>query len=87
MTLGEAKDMGAIGVFGDKYGDMVRVYIIGDYSMELCGGPHVKRTGDLGRFRIVKEEASSKGVRRIRATVEAPAADEQPAAQEAEASS
>jgi alanyl-tRNA synthetase len=86
MTLGEAKDAGAIGVFGDKYGERVKVYIIGDYSMELCGGPHVRRTGELGRFRIVKEEASSKGVRRIRATVEAPAEAEAPETQEAEAS-
>ncbi|MBN2492917.1 MAG: alanine--tRNA ligase [Planctomycetes bacterium] len=76
MTLGEAKDAGAIGVFGDRYGERVKVYRIGDYSMELCGGPHVRRTGELGRFRILKEEASSKGVRRIRATVDPPAAPE-----------
>ena len=69
MTLGEAKDMGAIGVFGDKYGDRVKVYLIGGYSAELCGGPHVTRTGEIGRFKIKKEEASSKGVRRIRAVV------------------
>ncbi len=61
--------MGAIGVFGDKYGDRVKVYLIGGYSAELCGGPHVTRTGEIGRFKIKKEEASSKGVRRIRAVV------------------
>jgi len=72
MTLGEAKDANAIGVFGDKYDDKVKVYIVGDYSMELCGGPHVTTTGEIGRFKIIKEEASSKGVRRIRATVEGP---------------
>ena len=70
MPLDEAKHLGAIGIFGDKYGEKVKVYIIDDYSMELCGGPHVSRTGELGRFKILKEEASSKGVRRIRATVE-----------------
>ena len=66
---------GALGAFGDKYGETVKVYTAGDplgewYSMEICGGPHVERTGVLGRFRILKEESSSAGVRRIRAVVE-----------------
>jgi alanyl-tRNA synthetase len=65
---------GALGAFGDKYGDVVKVYTAGDpdgdwYSKEICGGPHVTSTGTLGPFRIVKEESSSSGVRRIRATV------------------
>jgi alanyl-tRNA synthetase len=65
----------ALGAFGDKYGDIVKVYTAGDpdgdwYSKEICGGPHVKHTGVLGRFRIVKEESSSSGVRRIRAVVD-----------------
>ncbi|HTW99035.1 MAG TPA: alanine--tRNA ligase-related protein [Acidimicrobiales bacterium] len=69
---------GALGAFGDKYGDLVTVYTAGDpngewYSKEICGGPHVTHTGELGRFRIVKEESSSAGVRRIRAVLEAPA--------------
>lgn len=70
MPYKEAKDMGAIGVFDDKYGDVVSVYKIGDISMELCGGPHVKSTGEIGNFKIKKEESSSKGVRRIKAVIE-----------------
>jgi alanyl-tRNA synthetase len=66
---------GALGAFGDKYGESVKVYTAGDpagdwYSKEICGGPHVAGTGALGRFRILKEESSSAGVRRIRAVVE-----------------
>lgn len=69
---------GAIGAFGDKYGPVVKVYTAGDpegewYSKEICGGPHVTSTGAVGRFRILKEEASSSGVRRIRAAVDSPA--------------
>jgi alanyl-tRNA synthetase len=67
MSVEEAKGQGAIGLFGDKYGDKVKVYSIGDYSMEICGGPHVEHTGVLGNFKIIKEEASSAGVRRIKA--------------------
>ncbi len=70
MSYNEAKKMGAIGVFDDKYGDIVSIYKIGDISMELCGGPHVKNTGEIGKFKIIKEEASSKGVRRIKAVLE-----------------
>ena len=67
MTLEEAKNSGAIGLFENKYGDKVKVYTIGDFSKEICGGPHVEHTGELGKFVIKKEEASSAGVRRIKA--------------------
>ena len=67
MTLEEAKEQGAMGLFESKYGEKVKVYTIGDFSKEICGGPHVKHTGELGRFKIKKEEASSAGVRRIKA--------------------
>jgi len=70
MTVKEAKAKGAIGIFGDKYGEIVKVYSMGDFSMELCGGPHAQNTKDLGTFKIQKEEASSSGVRRIKATLE-----------------
>ena len=70
MTVAEAKAMGAIGVFDSKYGEKVKVYSIGDYSTEICGGPHAKNTGELGKFRIVKEQSSSAGVRRIKAVLE-----------------
>ncbi len=69
MTVDEAKASGAIGVFGDKYGEKVKVYTMGAYSKEICGGPHVARTGLLGSFKIQKEESSSAGVRRIKAVV------------------
>ena len=62
--------MGAEAMFLDKYGDIVTVYKIGDVSIELCGGPHVERTGELGNFKIKKEEASSSGVRRIKAILQ-----------------
>ena len=67
MTYDEAKKSGAIGLFTNKYGDRVKVYTIGDFSKEICGGPHVTHTGELGRFKIKKEESSSSGVRRIKA--------------------
>ncbi|TSC64336.1 MAG: alanyl-tRNA synthetase [Parcubacteria group bacterium Gr01-1014_106] len=69
MTPDEAKAAGALGFFEERYGDQVRVYSIGDFSQEICGGPHVERTGTLGHFRIVKEEALAAGIRRIRAVV------------------
>ncbi len=69
MTVDEAKASGAIGVFGDKYGEKVKVYTMGSFSKEICGGPHVARTGMLGSFKIQKEESSSSGVRRIKAVV------------------
>jgi len=70
MTFEEAKNMGAQAVFEQKYGDKVSVYVIGDYSIEVCGGPHVKNTSELGHFRIIKESSISAGVRRIRAILE-----------------
>ena len=70
MTLEEAKELGATGLFENKYGDKVKVYTIGDFSREICGGPHVNNTEVLGKFIIKKEEASSSGVRRIKAVLE-----------------
>ena len=70
MTVEQAHQSGAIGVFGDRYGERVRVYAAGDFSREICGGPHAQRTGELGTFKIQKEESSSSGVRRIRAVLE-----------------
>ena len=67
MPLQQALDQGALAFFGDRYGGQVSVYTIGDYSMEVCGGPHVQHTGNLGRFRILKAEAIGNGVQRIRA--------------------
>lgn len=69
MTVPEAKAQGAIGLFESKYGEIVRVYTMGQFSKEICGGPHADRTGDLVSFKILKEEASSAGVRRIKATI------------------
>ena len=66
----EAKAKGAHGTFEDKYGSIVKVYSIGEFSKEICGGPHVKNTNELGTFKIVKEESSSAGVRRIKAVLE-----------------
>ena len=70
MPLEEAKKIGAMALFGEKYEDIVKVYKIGDFSTEVCGGPHVERTGVLGNFVIKKEQSSSSGVRRIRAVLE-----------------
>jgi alanyl-tRNA synthetase len=70
MSPAAAKELGAIGLFGDKYGDSVTVYSIGAYSKEICTGPHVSTTGELGHFKIAKEEAVSAGVRRIKAVLE-----------------
>ncbi len=70
MTLEEARESGAIALFGNKYDEVVKVYSIGDFSKEVCGGPHVEHTRQLGRFRIVKEQSSSQGVRRIKAVLE-----------------
>ena len=72
MTVPEAIAKGAMHVFESKYGEKVRTYKMGDYSFEICGGPHAERTGELGEFHIQKEEASSAGVRRIKATVTGP---------------
>ncbi len=70
MTVPEAKAKGAIGLFESKYGERVRTYRMGDYSFEICGGPHANNTGDLGSFKIKKEESSSAGVRRIKAVIQ-----------------
>src|SRR3989344_604867 len=70
ISVEEAKKTGAIGVFDHKYGEKVKVYTLGDYSKEICGGPHVKNTKEMGHFKIIKEESSSKGVRRIKAVLE-----------------
>lgn len=71
MPLEKAYEEGAIGVFSAKYGDIVKVYTIPGYSKEICGGPHAKNTGELVSFKILKEEASSAGVRRIKAVIAA----------------
>lgn len=74
MPLEEAKDKGAMGVFESKYDEKVKVYSVGEgenkFSYEICGGPHVERTGGLGKFKIKKESSSSAGVRRIKAVLE-----------------
>ncbi len=70
MTLNEARESNAIGIFDNKYGDRVKVYTISGYSNEICGGPHASNTNELGKFIILKEEASSAGVRRIKAKIE-----------------
>ena len=70
MTPEKAHEIGAIGIFDSKYGDEVNVYFIGDYDVQICGGPHVKHTGELGHFKLQKEESSSAGVRRIKGVLE-----------------
>jgi alanyl-tRNA synthetase len=70
LGLDEAKKSGAIALFGEKYEAQVKVYTIGDFSKEVCGGPHVERIGALGAFSIQKEQSSSAGIRRIRAVLE-----------------
>ncbi|MEK7658727.1 MAG: alanine--tRNA ligase [Patescibacteria group bacterium] len=74
MNLEKAKELNAMGVFESKYGEKVKVYTIGEgneiASREICGGPHVEKTGVLGHFKIIKEESSSFGVRRIKAILE-----------------
>lgn len=71
MTVEEARKQNAVGVFGSRYGEMVKVYTIGDVDKEICGGPHAEHTGQLVHFRILKEQSSSAGVRRIKATIDA----------------
>ena len=70
MSYEDAVKSGAIGSFANKYGEIVKVYTIGNLSKEICGGPHVNNTGELGHFKIIKEESSSAGVRRIKAILE-----------------
>jgi alanyl-tRNA synthetase len=69
MTLEEAKKKNAQGVFDHKYADKVSVYTTGNFSIEICGGPHVKNTKELGKFKIKKEESSAAGIRRIKAVL------------------
>ena len=69
MSPDEARASGAVGIFDNKYGDQVTVYTMGKFSKEICGGPHAKTTGELKLFKILKEESSSSGVRRIKATI------------------
>ena len=66
----DAKAEGAIGLFENKYGEQVKVYTMGTFSKEICGGPHATHTGELGHFKITKEQSSSSGVRRIKAILE-----------------
>jgi alanyl-tRNA synthetase len=70
MSVKEAKSKGAIGVFDEKYGEKVSVYSIGNFSKEICAGPHVKNICNIGKFKILKEESSASGVRRIKAVLE-----------------
>ncbi|MEA4861378.1 MAG: alanine--tRNA ligase [Sphaerochaeta sp.] len=70
MSLEEARQKGAIAFFDSKYGEQVKVYSVGDYSKEVCGGPHVQNTSEMGHFKILKEQSSSAGVRRIKAILE-----------------
>jgi len=75
MSIDDAKSAGAIALFGEKYESLVKVYTAGNsvkdfFSKEVCGGPHVEKTGSLGKFIIQKEQSSSAGVRRIRAVLE-----------------
>ncbi len=69
MPLQQALDGGALAFFGERYGDLVKVYSIGDYSKEVCGGPHVQHTGGMGRFGITKAESIGQGIQRVRANI------------------
>ena len=70
MPYEQAREEGIVGVFDSKYGDAVKTYSIGNFSREMCGGPHAKSTGELGHFKIVKEQSSASGIRRIKAVLE-----------------
>jgi len=69
MTMEQARDINARALFEGKYGEQVKVYSIGDFSIEVCGGPHVEAIGNIGVFKIVKEQSVSRGVRRVRAVL------------------
>ena len=70
MDIEEAKNTDAIGLFESKYGNRLKIYTIGDFSKEICGGPHVTNTEELGKFRIVEEQSIGSGLRRIKAILE-----------------
>lgn len=70
MPIEKAREINAVGVFGSRYGEVVKVYTIGDVDCQICGGPHATHTGQLGEFKIVKEQSSSAGIRRIKATID-----------------
>ncbi len=70
LSIADARKEGATGIFDAKYGEVVKVYSIEGWSKEICGGPHAKNTGDLGKFTIKKEQSSSAGIRRIKAVIE-----------------
>ena len=70
MSLEEAREQNFVGVFSAKYGEQVKTYSIGTFSKEICGGPHAAATGELGHFRIVKEQSCGAGIRRIKAVLE-----------------
>ena len=70
MTFEKAKKLEAQAVFASRYGDKVTVYSVGDYSKEICAGPHVNNTSEIGHFKISKEEAIASGIRRIKAIIE-----------------
>ena len=69
ISLAEAKEAGFTGLFESKYGEVVKTYTIGDFSREICGGPHAESTGELGEFKIVKEQSGGAGTRRIKAVL------------------
>lgn len=70
MPIEKAREINAVGVFGSRYGEVVKVYTIGDVDCQICGGPHAEKTGLLGEFKIVKEQSSSAGIRRIKAVID-----------------
>ena len=70
ISLEEAKNEGFTGLFESKYGERVKTYSVGEFSREICGGPHAEKTGELGKFKIVKEQSSAAGIRRIKAVLE-----------------
>ncbi len=70
LTAGEAKERGALAFFEQRYDEMVKIYVMGDFSIEVCGGPHVQNTAMLGVFKLKKEQSSSAGIRRIKAVLQ-----------------
>ena len=80
MAIEAAKAAGATALFTAKYGEQVKVYTMGDFSKEVCGGPHAQNTAELVAFKILKEESSSAGVRRIKAIIGEPALEKRKAA-------